>query len=52
MTKVEVHERALYSSVKELFMGNEATMRILYFLVMNTLPHLAHAIRFLGFKLL
>jgi hypothetical protein len=32
--------------------GNEATMKILHFLVVNTLPHLAHAIKFPRFKVL
>jgi hypothetical protein len=52
MTKIEVHEKALHSSVEELFMGNEATMKILHFFVVNTLSHLTHAIKFPRFKVL
>jgi len=52
MIKIKVHERALHSSFEELLMGNEATMKILHFLVMNTSPYLAQTIRFLGFKVL
>jgi hypothetical protein len=49
MTKTKVHEKALSSCVGELFIGNEAIVRILHFLVMNILPHLAYAIKFPGF---
>jgi hypothetical protein len=49
MTKTEVHTT---SRVEELLMGNEATMKILQFLVVNTLPHLAHAIIFPKFMVL
>jgi hypothetical protein len=52
MTKVEVHERPLFSHVKELLMGNEAIVKILHLLVVNILPHLAQAIKFSGFKVL
>jgi len=44
--------KAIISHVKKLFMGNETIVRILHFLIMNTLPHLAQAIRLLGFKVL
>jgi hypothetical protein len=50
MIETKVHERALSSRVKELLVGNEAVARILHFLAMNTLTHLAHAIKFPRFK--
>ncbi len=50
MIEVEVHERALSSCAKELLMGNEVVARTLDFLAVNTLPHLAQAIKFLRFK--
>jgi hypothetical protein len=50
MIEAEVHERPLFSCVKELFMGNEAIVKNLHFLVVNTLPHLAQAIKISGFK--
>jgi hypothetical protein len=52
MIEVKVHERPLFSHIKKLFMGNGTIVRILHFLIMNTLPHLAQVIRFLGFKVL
>ncbi len=52
MIEANVHERALSLCVGEPFIGNEATVRILHFLKMNILPHLAHAIKFLRFKVL